>query len=282
MATSPVSGGVRLPPLVVFTDLDGALLDGITYSFDAAKEALDALRVRRVPLVLVSSKTRAEIEPIRFTLDNHHPFIVENGAALFIPQRTFTFPLERGAMRGPYHVIEWGVPYATLRAALKELEQAFGWHVRGFGDMPAEEVAARTGLSLSEAHRAKQREYDEAFLMEGPEVDPEDIAKRLGGRGLTCTKGGRFYHLMGDNDKGRACGVLIDFYRRQLGEPLTTVALGDSLNDLPMLGIVDRPILVQKPDTSYGPGVQLPNLVQAPGIGPAGWNQSVLRLMTES
>jgi mannosyl-3-phosphoglycerate phosphatase len=267
------------PHLVVFTDLDGTLLDATTYSFEAAKQALDALRVRRVPIVIVSSKTRAEIEPLRFMLDNHDPFIVENGAALYIPQGTFAFPLEQALLRGPYQVMEWGTPYAALRAALKELEQGLGCRVRGFGDMPAEEIAARTGLALSEAHRAKQREYDEPFFFEGSEVEPQTIARWLEKKAITCTRGGRFYHLTGDNDKGRACRVVIDCYRRQLGETLVTAALGDSLNDLPMLAIVDRPILVQKPDGSFDAEVQLPNLTYAPDIGPAGWNQAVLRLI---
>lgn len=59
------------PPMVVFSDLDGALLDHETYEFDAARPALDRLRRDGVPLVLCTSKTRAEVEPIerRSTID---------------------------------------------------------------------------------------------------------------------------------------------------------------------------------------------------------------------
>ena len=56
--------------MVVFTDLDGTLLDKKTYSFEAAREALTELRARNIPLIVVSSKTRAEIEPIRLELRN--------------------------------------------------------------------------------------------------------------------------------------------------------------------------------------------------------------------
>ena len=51
--------GTRL----VITDLDGTLLDGETYDVRPAQPGLDALRERRVSLVLCSSKTRAEMEP---------------------------------------------------------------------------------------------------------------------------------------------------------------------------------------------------------------------------
>lgn len=83
-----------MSPIVIFTDLDGSLLDAKTYSFDAAGEALNALRVRNVPLILVSSKTRAEIERLRNTLDHPHPFVSENGGGVFIPKGYFDFPLE--------------------------------------------------------------------------------------------------------------------------------------------------------------------------------------------
>ena len=275
----------RVTKMVVFTDLDGSLLDPVTYSFDAANEALSALRTSDTPLVLASSKTRAEIEPIRFRLNHPHPFIVENGGGLYIPKGLFDFPVEKTALRGPYQVIEIGMPYARLRAALKEIELRIGCPLRGFGDMSAEEVAERTGLSQPDALLAKQREYDEPFVIEGPPTMEEEIQREINARGLRCTKGGRFYHLMGGSDKGRACRMLIDCYRRHFNGqrgPLVTVAIGDSLNDLPMLAVVDRPILVRKPDGSYDPDVQLPNLSRAQGVGPAGWNQAVLDFLSRA
>ena len=50
---------------ILFTDLDGTLLDGRTYSFEKAKPALEAIQRLRIPLVFVSSKTRGEIEVYR-------------------------------------------------------------------------------------------------------------------------------------------------------------------------------------------------------------------------
>ena len=68
--------------LVVFSDLDGTLLDHYTYSFEDARPALGRLRAAGVPLVLCTSKTRAEIAPLRDALRNTHPFISENGGAV--------------------------------------------------------------------------------------------------------------------------------------------------------------------------------------------------------
>ena len=50
--------------LIVFTDLDGTLLDSV-YSFRKALPALKAVKEKNIPLILCSSKTRAEIEHCR-------------------------------------------------------------------------------------------------------------------------------------------------------------------------------------------------------------------------
>ncbi len=271
-----------MPYPIVFTDLDGTLLDAATYTFDAAQEALDALRARAVPLILVSSKTRAEMEPLRHRLGLADPFVVENGGAVFIPKGYFPFPVLWAEVRGTFQVIELGTPCARLRTALKEIGQAVGCRLAGFGNMSLDQVMSLTGLPYQEAVLAKQREYDEPFLIEGPGNLAGAVRRMAEARGLRCTRGGRFYHLLGDSDKGKACQILIDCYRQvasRQGQPLLTIALGDSLNDLPMLALADRPVLVRRPDGSYDKAAWAPGLVRTDGIGPSGWNQAILDIL---
>jgi len=75
--------------LVIYTDLDGSLLDHDSYSHAAADALLAELEVHGVPVIIASSKTRSEQIALRNELSNHHPFIVENGAAVFIPVHYF-------------------------------------------------------------------------------------------------------------------------------------------------------------------------------------------------
>src|SRR3569832_261997 len=151
---------VHMPQYVVITDLDGSLLDARTSSWDAAAPALHALRARGIPLILVSNKTRAEIEPIRRRLQHRDPFIVENGAAVFVPHGLFSFPLERVRTKSCYDVIELGLPYHMLRDVLKQIEDAVETPLSGFGDMSLDEIMQVTGLSHAEAALASMREYD--------------------------------------------------------------------------------------------------------------------------
>jgi len=236
--------------------------------------------------VLVSSKTRAEMEPLRQRLGHRDPFIVENGGAVFIPHGLFEFPFERMRTRSPYQVIELGLPYHMLREVLKQIEDAVETPLQGFGDLSVEAIMQVTGLPYADAILAKQREYDEPYLLQGPQALIEEVCRQIVTRGLRWTKGGRLFHLMGENNKGAAASVLLRCYHRQQrmhgqAERIETVGIGDSINDAPLLAMVDHPILVQKSDGSYDPDIHLSGMIRAPGIGPVGWNEAVLELLAQ-
>ena len=267
--------------LLVFTDLDGTLLDYKDYSFELALPAIKALKEKNIPLIFCTSKTKPEIEEVKLRLDNTHPFIPENGGAIFIPKDYFSQKFNFTREDSDYFIIEVGIPYTELREAFNHLGTRLPGKLKGFGDMEAEEVAHRCDFSLAQAELAKQREYDEPFMLEGEasEAEIKEIADSLN---LQIIKGGRFYHLTGQNDKGKAVLILKDIYKNIYGgksESLKTIALGDSLNDKSMLEVVDYPILVQKPDWSYDPSIKLDNMILASGSGPSGWNNALLKLL---
>jgi mannosyl-3-phosphoglycerate phosphatase len=263
--------------LLVFTDLDGTLLDHESYSFEPALPALAVLKDNNIPLIVCTSKTRAEIELIRVQLNNLHPFISENGGAIFIPRNYFLQMPHATREDADYSIIELGTPYSRLREVFNRIQSAFPGKLRGFGDSMPGEVAELCGLPLADAKLAMKRDYDEPFVVEGEM--PFDVLQEMASHSqLQVTRGGRFYHLMGNNDKGKAVHLLRDMYQNQSGHP-TTVALGDSLNDLPMLEVVDYPILLKKHDGSYDPSVTLDNLILSRSSGPSGWSETLLELL---
>jgi len=256
------------------TDVDGCLVDRVTRSHAAADAALDRLKQARVPVVLCSSKTRAELERLRQELGLSDPFISENGGGIFVPDDYFPFPVE-GELRDRLRVISLGMTYGEVRRRFAALRDRTGIAVRGFGDMGIEEVAALTGLTVEEARLAKQRDFEEPFLFPGR---PDDrFLREIEGEKLRWTQG-KFFHLMGDHHKGRAVNILRGLYDRGKG-PVTTIGIGDSLNDLPFLLAVDRPVLVRKGSNRHDARLDIPGLVRADGIGPAGWNEAVLELL---
>jgi mannosyl-3-phosphoglycerate phosphatase len=273
--------------LLIFTDLDGTLLDHSSYSFQSALPALKTLRARNIPLIFCTSKTRTETEKIRKLTENTHPFIVENGGAVYIPNDYFTFdsqgteefPLKH-TENAEYRIIEQGTPYARLREVLSKIQAQYPKKLKGFGDLSIEAIAKLCEFSLEDAHLAKQREYDEPFLLEDESLTDkiQEIARQSG---LQITQGGRFHHLMGANDKGQAVLRLIAIYRQKFA-PIQSVALGDSLNDLSMLTAVDIPILLPKPDGRHDPTVIFDGLFFAKDPGPSGWSDAVFTLLRNS
>jgi len=269
--------GTRL----VITDLDGTLLDGETYDVRPAQPGLDALRERRVSLVLCSSKTRAEMEPLARELGLDAPLIVENGGAIVLRARMLPFLPPGGRQDGDHLVVPLGSTRDVLLAALDEVAKEAGVAVRSFSAMTPAEVAKRTGLDLEAAARALKREWDEPFVVE-PEGDRgttlrlEEAARR---RGLRVTHGGRFHHLTGTSDKGLAVRMLLKLLP---DDPRgRTVGLGDAANDLPMLEAVDRPIVMPRRDGTVDAALAaaLPEAERAPAPGPAGWSAAILAVL---
>lgn len=262
--------------LVIFTDLDGTLVD-YCYSFEKALPALNILKERGIPLVICSSKTRAEIELYRTRLENLHPFISENGGGIFMPSGYFRSARGHKTIKeGPYDLIALGTPYGKLREAVCNLKDK-GFEVKGFGDMDAAGVSAQTGLSLPEAELALKREFDEPFFFEGGEDERRRLLEAIEEMGLRYTEG-RLSHIMGETDKGKAVRILKELYSAETGSVITA-ALGDGPNDIEMLAEADYPIVVQRPDGSFleAPGIE--NLRRAEGAGPEGWRIAVERLL---
>ena len=262
--------------LVVVSDLDGTLLDHSTYDFEPARGALDRLRDEGIPLVLCTSKTRAEVEPLRATLGNGDPFIVENGGGVYMPAGYFPFEIEGAELRGAYQVLSIGDRYPDVVRALERASLATGVRVVGFASMSDDAVADATGLTLHEARLAREREFDEPFMI----LDIErtrDLLAAIKREGKQWTRGGRFHHITGASDKARAVSRLIALYRQHLG-PTRTVGLGDAPNDAGFLGVVDVPIVVASARFAQLRAL-VPHARVTRSPGPAGWNEAVLALV---
>jgi mannosyl-3-phosphoglycerate phosphatase family protein len=268
--------------LLIFTDLDGTLLDHATYSCQPAYPALKLIREKRIPLIFCSSKTRKELEHYRRLLDNHDPFVTENGGGIFIPEGYFDLSIPPPGLdsikKSGYTLVRLGAPYSLLRLAVQELRDE-GFAITGFGDMTAAEVAGLTGLDSEQAAMAKEREFDEPFIYYCEVANIDKLCERIRAKGLHSVQGNLF-HILGNSDKGKAVDILASLFRQRWGE-ITIVALGDSPNDLPMLRRADYPVAIRKPNGSHDPSFDLPHLIRAEGIGPAGWNEAVLRLLRE-
>lgn len=278
------------PFWIIFTDLDGTLLDHNSYRWEEAQPALDLCKRLNIPVVLVSSKTRAEIDLLRHKLSMSAPFISENGGGIFFPSEVFNDPStgnllvtsqEMPFIKTDKDLWKWsiGLPYDHLIKGLREIRDELRWNIKGFSDMSIEEISSLTGLDRQTSRLAAMREYDEPFIiLEKQPPDTSVLFNAAAKKGFVVTVGRRFYHLQGKNDKGQSMEKVISWYK-QLHDNIVSLALGDSQNDFPMLKRADYPVLVRSQSDFQTPNVKIPRLRVTNEIGPKGWNSAVLEIL---
>ena len=254
------------PPALIFTDLDGTLLDHDTYSWSPARPMLEKLSAAGIPVVLASSKTGAEMMPLRADMGlTSAPLICENGAGVIAAGVTG----DTGDREA----------YWRLRAALDALLSDLRAPFEGFGDMGAARIAEVTGLAPDAAEAAATRAFSEPGLWRGDTDGRDAFLAALSAEGIQGRHGGRFLTLSHGGTKADRMAEIAAEY----GNP-TTIALGDAPNDREMLEKADHGIVIANPH-----GIALPDLPgEASGRirrsrvpGPAGWSMDLTALLSE-
>lgn len=259
---------------LLFTDLDGTFLNHHNYSFEEALEALEKVKAYKIPLIFTTSKTKSEVERLQQKIGISEPFIVENGAGLFIPEDYQGFDLSFLPNYDDKRVRIMGQPYHKVLQFYRSYRDEYGMH--GFSDMSDVELSKYIGLDQRSVLLAKQRDFTEPFLLED-ETKLEELERLAEGYQLKITQGGRFYHLMGElQDKGIAVRETVELFEKFYNEKICSIGLGDSENDLAMLKRVDVPIVIQKYDGSHLE-TGLENIQKSSFIGSKGWNEMVLK-----
>lgn len=264
----------RMKP-VIFTDLDGTLLGKHDYSYKPAGPALARIAKAGIPLIFTSSKTKAEVIEFRRRLNNAHPFIVENGGGVLIPENYFPFEVEGEKVPG-YTFIKIGKPYEDVKKGLNAAREGVQAVIKGFGDLTVEELSTLTGLSIDDCRRAKDRDFDEPVFFRGTVESEREFFIRIEENGLKWTRG-RYFHVLGPHDKGDGARILKDCYKR-LYDGIVTICLGDGYNDLSLLREADYPVLIMKDDGGFEQ-IYLDGLIKTDAPGPEGWNKAVTGIL---
>ncbi|MEL7211081.1 MAG: HAD-IIB family hydrolase [Pseudomonadota bacterium] len=250
--------------LIVFSDLDGTLLDHETYDWQPARPALTALAERGACLVLSSSKTEAEMRILQEAMGlQGAPAIVENGAGVI----------------GLGDPAEDASDYEAIRGALAKITPTLRAEFRGFGDMTSAEVAEATGLSPEDATHAKARRFSEPGLWSGDDAAFDAFITELTHHGIHARSGGRFLTLSRGRTKADGMAKVIAAYK-----PAHTIALGDAPNDIEMLEAAEFGVIVANP---HGPdlpplkGEDTGRIMRTAAPGPTGWSEAVLKLLSQ-
>ena len=253
--------------LVVFTDLDGCLLNKADYDYTPTLPVLAQLRERGVPVVLSSSKTLAEMQVIAATLGlSDQPLSSENGGLVFWPE-----PRPDGVEAET----RLGADRNDILLKLEQLKSRFAF--RSFRDLGYVGVQQATGLEMEQVVSACARHCTEPLLWDDAEDRLPEFQAELVEAGFTFTRGGRFWHVAGDSTKGAAMRLISGVLAGE-GEELTTVAIGDSPIDQSMLDAADIPVGIPWADGSLNVTIPADGVVAA-HHGASGWAEAVRRLI---
>ncbi|MDR5886880.1 MULTISPECIES: HAD-IIB family hydrolase [Halomonadaceae] len=271
-ASAPPDDQVELSRLVV-TDLDGSLLDHHSYDASPARTWLARLKQAKIPVIPVTSKTRAELLPLRETLGlTMTPFVAENGAVIGLPPGWCHARLDRpGNGRDGMVIKHPSVDIGFIRARLKVWRKRLDVRFTPMSELTLDDLTGLTGLDAIQAQLARQREGSEPLLWHDDDASLETFRRALEGDGLQLTQGGRFYHVMGRaSDKGSAVTWLVGRFRALRGREPLSIGLGDGPNDVSMLNVVDQAVVIRgHHELTVDP--TNPHLYRTQATGPEGW-----------
>jgi len=274
---------------LLFTDLDGSLLDHDTYSHKAASPTLAVLKSLAVPVIPTTSKTLAELLPIRAALNNTDPFIVENGAAIYIPVGYFTKQPDNSTLYVKDGEEFWEYSQAPSRAHWQQLlnklsdqfNDKFSEKYIDFQHLGTQGIADLTGLSLTQAALANQRGFSEPIHWLGNDAEKKQFIAALESIGAHIVEGGRFLHLIDRHAcKGAAMQRLTaSFKENGKHNQYICIAAGDSHNDISMLEVADISAVIRSPVHSAPILKREENDYISEHFGPEGWNEVIARIL---
>lgn len=277
--TQPADGLARR--LVVVTDVDGSLLGPGARSVREDRVALDFLAARGIPLVINSSRTRAEIERLHQTLQLLTPFISEHGSALFVPHGSFPFTPARAQPAVGGSVIEFGRRYPEVVEALRLTSRELQLDIVGFAELSIEDVARELGVPIVEAQLAKLREYTELFrMLDEKDATRSRLIKALRRRGLRCWRIGKHHLVTATRDRVESFETFKRMWREAWGEPFI-VGFGDSEDDVAWLQRVNVAVFVEHDHMGVPPRVlsKLPTVQVTRSPGRAGWSEGIVEFV---
>ncbi|MCI0511571.1 mannosyl-3-phosphoglycerate phosphatase [Chromohalobacter marismortui] len=268
---------VSQTPWLVFTDLDGTLLDHDSYTWQPAAAWLSRLAEADVTVIPTTSKTREELLSLRDELGlTATPFIAENGAVIGLPARWQHARLDRDPSAPDGLIVKTpSLDIGFIRRRLAVLRERLDVRFRGMGDLSLDTVCELTALSADKARQALAREGSEPLLWDDDESALERFRHALESDGLRLTRGGRFWHVMGAVDKGQSVRWLIDRYAALRGTRPASVGLGDGPNDVSLLEAVDHPILVRGKHAAVIDVAPKVALYRTRQTGPEGWAEGI-------
>ena len=155
-------------------------------SVSGLDEFTAALDHQAIPAVWLTSRSRLQFDDPRRKHGHTHPFIAEDGCAVYLPEDYFHLRPASDASRtkkaatvrlGRFTCIPVAQALPAAAEALQTLSQDTGVPVVTLRSLSPRELAQNTGLPQKEAELARQRDFDDIFFFAG--ASPDQVERFL-------------------------------------------------------------------------------------------------------
>ena len=252
--------------IVIFTDLDGSLLNRDNFEFLIIKNYIKKLLLNNILIIPNSSKTKLEIKSFNNELGENLPYIVENGAAIYnLNFLNSNFPEKISLSRERAEI---------LQIFNNKIPQQLISKCKFVENLSEENLSKIFGLPKAKLKNALKREYTIPFLFEGNKSEKSRLTKIVEMSGLTIQEGGRVINLCDKTSKASAMKNVIKINKKVIKEKIIIVGVGDNFNDLDMLKNSDIPCLVFN-DKFTLDTINIKNCLVSKKPAPEGWAEVV-------
>ena len=260
--------------------MDGTLLNHDNYRWQSAKPCLNLLQRLDIPVVLNTSKTYAEVKSWVTELDISHPFIVENGSAIYCPEDYFTAQDFQScqvavSVKDGFTAIELGVDITELL----QFKSNVAPQLESLVECSLDRAVEITGLSAKEAADAQNRAYTLPIYLDQA-VDLNALVQATENTAIQIVKGGRFAHLMGQCDKAKAIQIFQSLMTSKTNMTQKIIALGDSGNDRAMLEHADQAIIIKNHKSNWL-AIHSETAIQTNQQAPEGWVEGIKKVLED-
>ena len=252
--------------ILIFTDLDGTLLNRNTFNFDSIKTFLDELKNKNIIIIPNSSKTEDEIIEFNNEANFKFPFISENGSII----HNLNFLSDEF----PDKIILAKNVYEIQNIFDKNINQDLKSKCKVVSSLTTSEQTQIFGLPENKLKNVFKRTCTIPIKFVGNNEEKLILKNMLLETGLDLKDGGRVLNLGDRINKADAMKKIIIMLQQKFKSKPKTIAVGDNHNDLEMLKNSDIPCLV-KNDKFINKDLQIKNLIISKQTAPEGWVEVV-------
>ena len=265
----------------------GASLQG----FDEFTARLDH---EAIPAVWLTSRSRLQFDDARRKHGHTHPFIAEDGCAVYLPEDYFHLRPASNASRtckaaslrlGRFTCIPVAEPLPAATEALETLSRDTGVPVVTLRSLSSRELVQNTGLPQKDAELARQRDFDDIFFFAG--ASDEAVEKFLNeghNRGLEFRKHGSLWTVAVGANVQHSVRELAKLYDRALRYHAHTVGIATLDLAAGLFPFCERAILLADRKSATAPTDQpeSPHTRRLPLHAPDLWERLLAAIGTNS